>query len=88
VILEALAQSAGILCFVTGRASIPTNDDSFISAAASTRRVFSRRVIPGDQLLLKVNTRAQDTGRSGNFSAWQRVAGEEACSAEMMVMPG
>jgi 3-hydroxyacyl-[acyl-carrier-protein] dehydratase len=85
LILEALAQSAGILCFVTV-GIYPDETTKFYFAGIDKAR-FRRPVIPGDQLLLKV-TLERRIRTIWKFSCVAEVAGEEACSAEMMVMPG
>lgn len=85
LILEALAQSAGILCFVTV-GIYPDETTKFYFAGIDKAR-FRRPVIPGDQLLLKV-TLERRIRTIWKFSCVAEVGGEEACSAEMMVMPG
>jgi len=85
LILEALAQSAGILCFVTV-GIYPDETTKFYFAGIDKAR-FRRPVFPGDQLLLKV-TLERRIRTIWKFSVVAEVAGEEACSAEMMVMPG
>ena len=52
LMLEALAQSAGILCFVTADI-YPDENVKFYFAGIDKAR-FRRPVVPGDQLLLKV----------------------------------
>ena len=85
LILEALAQSAGILCFVTV-GIYPDETTKFYFAGIDKAR-FRRPVIPGDQLLLKV-TLERRIRTIWKFSCVAEVGGEEVCSAEMMVMPG
>ena len=85
LILEALAQSAGILCFVTANI-YPDESVKFYFAGIDKAR-FRRPVLPGDQLLLKVSLERRIRS-IWKFATVAEVAGEEVCSAEMMVMPG
>ena len=85
VILEALAQSAGILCFVT--AGIYPDDDVKFYFAGIDKARFRRPVLPGDQLLLKV-TLERRIRTIWKFTTVAEVGDVEVCSAEMMVMPG
>jgi 3-hydroxyacyl-[acyl-carrier-protein] dehydratase len=85
LILEALAQSAGILCFVTANI-YPDESVKFYFAGIDKAR-FRRPVLPGDQLLLKA-TLERRIRSIWKFSTVAEVGGEEVCSAEMMVMPG
>ena len=70
-ILEALAQAAGILCFVTA-GIYPDENVKFYFAGIDKAR-FRRPVVPGDQLVLKVmlertdphDLEVLDRGRSG-----------------------
>jgi len=85
IMLEALAQAAGILCFVTA-GIYPDENVKFYFAGIDKAR-FRRPVVPGDQLLLRA-TLERRIRTIWKFSTVAEVAGEEACSAEMMVMPG
>lgn len=85
MILEALAQSAGILAFVTANV-YPDENVRFYFAGMDKVR-FRRPVVPGDQLILRA-TLERRIRTIWKFSTVAEVAGEEACSAEMMVMPG
>ena len=85
LMLEALAQAAGILCFVTANI-YPDETVKFYFAGIDKAR-FRRPVIPGDQMLLKV-TLERRIRTIWKFSTVAEVAGEEACSAGMLVMPG
>ena len=85
LILEALAQSAGILCFVTANI-YPDESVKFYFAGIDKAR-FRRPVLPGDQLLLKVSLERRIRS-IWKFATVAEVGGEEVCSAEMMVMPG
>jgi 3-hydroxyacyl-[acyl-carrier-protein] dehydratase len=85
IALEALAQTAGILTFVT--AGIYPDDTVRFYFAGIDKARFRRPIVPGDQLVLraKLERRIRTIWK---FSTVAEVAGEEACSAEMMVMPG
>ena len=85
LMLEALAQAAGILCFVTAQI-YPDENVKFYFAGIDRAR-FRRQVVPGDQLLLRV-TLERRIRTIWKFATVAEVAGDEACSAEMMVMPG
>ena len=85
LMLEALAQSAGILCFVTA-GIYPDENVKFYFAGIDKAR-FRRPVLPGDQLVLKA-TLERRIRTIWKFTTVAEVAGQEACSAEMMVMPG
>jgi len=85
LILEALAQSAGILCFVTANI-YPDESVKFYFAGIDKAR-FRRPVLPGDQLLLKV-TLERRIRSIWKFATAAEVGGEEVCSAGMLVMPG
>jgi 3-hydroxyacyl-[acyl-carrier-protein] dehydratase len=80
LILEALAQSAGIYAFhSTG--TFPDDESLYYFAAIENAR-FKRVVKPGDQLLLTVELirRKQNVWK---FRGTATVDGELACSAEM-----
>jgi 3-hydroxyacyl-[acyl-carrier-protein] dehydratase len=83
--LEALAQAAGILTFVTA-GIYPDENVRFYFAGIDKAR-FRRPIVPGDQLILKA-TLQRRIRTIWKFSTVAEVAGEEACAAEMMVMPG
>jgi 3-hydroxyacyl-[acyl-carrier-protein] dehydratase len=85
LILEAMAQSAGILAFVTAGV-YPDENVRFYFAGIDKAR-FRRPVVPGDQLLLRA-TLERRIRTIWKFATVAEVAGEEVCSAEMMVMPG
>jgi 3-hydroxyacyl-[acyl-carrier-protein] dehydratase len=84
IILEALAQSAGILCFVT--AGIYPDEDAKFYFAGIDKARFRRPVLPGDQLLLRV-TLERRIRTIWKFTTVAEVGDTEVCSAEMMVMP-
>lgn len=85
LILEAMAQAAGILCFVTAGV-YPDENVRFYFAGIDKAR-FRRPVVPGDQLLLEA-TLERRIRTIWKFSVVATVDGEEVSSAEMMVMPG
>jgi 3-hydroxyacyl-[acyl-carrier-protein] dehydratase len=85
MILEALAQSAGILAFVT--ANVYPDEDTVFYFAGIDKVRFRRPIVPGDQLLLKA-TLQRRIRTIWKFATVAEVAGAEACSAEMLVMPG
>ena len=85
IVLEALAQAAGILTFVTA-GIYPDETVKFYFAGIDKAR-FRRPVVPGDQLTLRA-TLERRIRTIWKFSTLAEVAGEEVASAEMMVMPG
>jgi len=84
MIIEALAQAAGILAFVTAGV-IPDDDTRFYFVGIDKAR-FRRPVEPGDQLVLKAQLQRYFKG-IWRLSTVAEVDGEEVCSAEMMVAP-
>jgi 3-hydroxyacyl-[acyl-carrier-protein] dehydratase len=84
LIIEALAQSAGILAYQS--TEINPEESLFYLGAISDVR-FKRMVIPGDQLILKVNIlkRRKNVWR---FACEAFVEDELACSAQMTCMDG
>jgi 3-hydroxyacyl-[acyl-carrier-protein] dehydratase len=85
LILEAMAQSAGLLAFLTANV-YPDENVTFYFAGIDKAR-FRRPVIPGDQLILTA-TLQRRIRTIWKFATVAEVDGEEVCSAEMMVMPG
>ena len=85
MVLEALAQAAGILTFVTAGV-YPDENVRFYFAGIDKAR-FRRPIVPGDQLILKAQLERR-IRTIWKYSTIAEVAGEEACAAEMMVMPG
>lgn len=85
MILEALAQTAGILAFVT--AGVYPEDDRQLFFVGIDKARFRRPVVPGDQLMMKATLQRSLRG-IWKFSTVAEVDGEEAASAEMMVAPG
>lgn len=85
MILEALAQTAGILAFVT--AGVYPDEHRQLYFVGIDKARFRRPVVPGDQLILKATLERSLRG-IWKFSTVAEVNGEEATSAEMMVAPG
>jgi 3-hydroxyacyl-[acyl-carrier-protein] dehydratase len=84
MIIEALAQAAGILAFKTVKV-VPDSDTRFYFVAIDNAR-FRKPVEPGDQLLLKVTLKRAFKG-IWKFHGSAEVEGVEVASAEMMVAP-
>jgi 3-hydroxyacyl-[acyl-carrier-protein] dehydratase len=84
IIIEALAQTAGILAFVTAGV-IPDDDTRFFFVGIDKAR-FRRPVEPGDQLILKASLLRQMRG-IWKFEASAWVGEHAAASAELMVVP-
>jgi 3-hydroxyacyl-[acyl-carrier-protein] dehydratase len=84
MILEALAQAAGILAFKTA-GIVPDEQTRFYFVGIDKAR-FRRPVEPGDQLILKATL---DRAMRGiwKFSTVAEVGGEEVASATMLVAP-
>jgi 3-hydroxyacyl-[acyl-carrier-protein] dehydratase len=85
MIIEALAQAAGILCFVTSNV-IPDHNTRFYFVGIDGAR-FRRPVVPGDQLLLTAQLERSLKG-IWRFSTAALVGDEEAAHAQMMLAPG
>lgn len=84
MIIEALAQAAGILAFKTGEV-IPSDDTRFYFVAIDNAR-FRKPVEPGDQLVLKVVLKRAFKG-IWKFACIAEVDNQEVASAEIMVAP-
>ena len=85
IILEALAQTAGILAFVTAGVYPDAKRELYFVGIDKAR--FRRPVLPGDQLIMKAKLERSLRG-IWKFSTIAEVDGQEATSAEMMVAPG
>ena len=85
MILEALAQTAGILAFVTAGVYPDAERPMYFVGIDKAR--FRRPVEPGDRLTLSATLERSMRG-IWKFSTLAEVDGEEAASAEMMVAPG
>jgi 3-hydroxyacyl-[acyl-carrier-protein] dehydratase len=84
MIIEALAQVAGILCFVTNNV-IPDHNTRFYFVGIDKAR-FRRPVVPGDQVLLSAQLERSLKG-IWRFSTVAQVADQEVAHADMMVAP-
>jgi 3-hydroxyacyl-[acyl-carrier-protein] dehydratase len=84
LIIEALAQAAGILLFVTA-AVYPTENSRFFFVGIDKAR-FRRPVEPGDQLILNATLERTLKG-IWKLSATAMVGDAEAASCEMMLAP-
>jgi 3-hydroxyacyl-[acyl-carrier-protein] dehydratase len=85
MIIEALAQAAGILCFVTANV-IPDEDTRFYFVGIDDAR-FRAPVLPGDQLVLTAQLERTMRG-IWKFSTIALVGDKEVAHADMMVAPG
>jgi 3-hydroxyacyl-[acyl-carrier-protein] dehydratase len=85
LILEALAQAAGILAFQTAGV-IPDEETRFFFVGIDNAR-FRKPVEPGDQLILRAEFKRAMRG-IWKFATLAEVDGREVCAAEMMVTPG
>jgi 3-hydroxyacyl-[acyl-carrier-protein] dehydratase len=84
MIIEALAQTAGILAFVTA-GTVPNAASRFYFVGIDKAR-FRKPVVPGDQLLLSAQLQRSFKG-IWRFSTVARVGEDEVAHAEMMVAP-
>ena len=84
LILEALAQSAGVLAYRS--AGVVPNEDTKLYFVGIDEARFRRPVVPGDQLLLEARITRQLRG-IWKFDARASVGGEVAASASIMVAP-
>lgn len=84
MIIEALAQAAGILAFKTAKV-VPDTSTRFYFVAIDKAR-FRKPVEPGDQLILNVTLKRAFKG-IWKFHGLAQVDGIEVASAEIMVAP-
>ena len=84
IIIEAMAQAAGILCFVTANV-IPDAKTRFFFVGIDKAR-FRRPVVPGDQLVLTAQLQRTLKG-IWRYSTAASVGEHEVAHAEMMVAP-
>jgi 3-hydroxyacyl-[acyl-carrier-protein] dehydratase len=84
MIIEALAQAAGILCFVSANV-VPNEETRFYFVGIDKAR-FRKPVAPGDQLVLTARVERAIKG-IWKFSTAALVDGNEVAQAEMMVAP-
>jgi 3-hydroxyacyl-[acyl-carrier-protein] dehydratase len=85
IILEALAQAAGILVFKTAGV-VPDENTRFYFVGIDKAR-FRRPVVPGDRLVLKATLERAIRG-IWKLEAVAEVEGQVAASATLMVAPG
>ena len=85
IIIEALAQAAGILAFVT--AGVYPDENSVFYFVGIDKARFRRPVGPGDQLTLAATLNRNLRG-IWKLTAVASVDGGEAASAELMLAPG
>jgi 3-hydroxyacyl-[acyl-carrier-protein] dehydratase len=84
IIIEALAQAAGILAFQT--AGVMPDDDTRFYFVGIDKARFRKPVEPGDQLILTATLQRQMRG-IWKFAAVALVNDAEVASAELMVAP-
>ena len=84
IIIEALAQAAGILAFRTGGV-IPDENTKFYFVGIDKAR-FRRPVVPGDQLILTAQVLRAFKG-IWRFATAAYVGTDEVASADMMLAP-
>src|SRR6476659_3970926 len=84
MIIEALAQAAGILAFITADV-VPDDSTRFFFVGIDKAR-FRRPVEPGDQLILTVKLERSMRG-IWKFATVAYVGDHEVTSAELMVAP-
>jgi 3-hydroxyacyl-[acyl-carrier-protein] dehydratase len=81
LMIEALAQTAGLLAFKS--AEIPVDDNTVIYFVGIDGARFKRPVVPGDQLLMEASILRVSRG-IWKFAAKATVEGKLACEAELM----
>ncbi len=81
LIIEALAQTAGILS-VLSHGARKSNELYFFASINNAK--FKRQVIPGDQLFFEVSIIKSIRGMT-KFQAYAKVDGEIAAEAELMI---
>ena len=84
MIIEALAQATGILCFTSANV-IPTEQTRFYFVGIDKAR-FRKPVVPGDQLILSATVQRALRG-IWKFETMALVGDTEVAHAEMMVAP-
>lgn len=85
LILEALAQTAGLLVFLTMNVYPDENTQFFFAGMDEVR--FRRPVVPGDQLMLKATLERTLRG-IWKFQTVAEVQGKEVTGANMLITPG
>jgi 3-hydroxyacyl-[acyl-carrier-protein] dehydratase len=81
LMIEALAQTAGLLAFKSGGAEISPNTVVYFVGIDGAR--FKRPVVPGDQLRMEANVLRVTRG-IWKFAVKGTVEGQTACEAELM----
>jgi len=81
LMIEALAQTAGLLAFKS--AEIPVDDNTVIYFVGIDGARFKRPVVPGDQLRMEASILRVMRG-IWKFAAKATVDGQIACEAELM----
>jgi 3-hydroxyacyl-[acyl-carrier-protein] dehydratase len=81
LMIEALAQTAGLLAFTS--AEIPVDDNTVIYFVGIDGARFKRPVVPGDQLRMEASVLRVMRG-IWKFAAKATVDGQLACEAELM----
>ncbi|HVC01588.1 MAG TPA: 3-hydroxyacyl-ACP dehydratase FabZ [Steroidobacteraceae bacterium] len=84
ILIEALAQTCGLLAFVTARV-VPDEETRFYFVAIDKAR-FRKPVEPGDQIVLKATLLRSIKG-IWKFQCLAEVDGVEVAAAEIMVAP-
>lgn len=84
MIIEALAQAAGILCFLTADVKPDENTRIYIVGIDNAR--FRRPVVPGDQLILTAQVQRTLKG-IWKFATAATVDGQEVTHADIMATP-
>jgi 3-hydroxyacyl-[acyl-carrier-protein] dehydratase len=84
MIIEALAQATGILCFTSANV-VPTEQTRFYFVGIDKAR-FRKPVVPGDQLILTATVQRALRG-IWKFETMALVGDVEVAHAEMMVAP-
>ena len=83
-IVEAMAQTAAVMC---GATMGLTDGNLLIYFMSIDSCKFRRKVVPGDQLVMKIETlRGKPGGKVWKFSGRAEVDGEMAAEAEFMAM--
>jgi 3-hydroxyacyl-[acyl-carrier-protein] dehydratase len=86
LLLEALAQTAGILYFLTTNTKASPENWFYFAGIDNAR--FKKVVIPGDQLKLHVKMVGNKFGKIWFFDAEAKVDGEIVCSVELKIAKG
>jgi 3-hydroxyacyl-[acyl-carrier-protein] dehydratase len=84
ILIEALAQAAGLLAFMTADV-VPDENTRFYFVGIDKAR-FRKPVEPGDQLILIVNLERNFKGIY-RLATRAEVAGEEVANAQIMIAP-